>query len=359
MNTCSFPQKPGIIRLLIPIVVISTMVFTGTYPAITVNAMGTQESMNQKVIIAHRGASGYLPEHTLAAKVLAVGMGADYVEQDIVLSRDGIPVILHDLYLDAITDVAQAFPERAREDGRFYVIDFDLAELKQLRINERIRPETGEPRYPQRFSIESSLFRIVTLQEEIELIRGLNESMNRNIGLYPEIKSPAWHRQQGYDISRIVLDSLSRHGYTRRSDNIYLQSFDPAELKRIRDELGSDLKLVQLIGENDWNEADTDYDYMRTTAGIQEIAAYADGIGPAVDHIINFDGDSIIITELVSQAHTNNLAVHPYTLRKDNLPDDVSDFDELLELLFVKAGVDGVFTDFPDLVVQYLDRKKQ
>jgi glycerophosphoryl diester phosphodiesterase len=343
------------------LIIVITLIMLGLdFVSFTVSAQAVEMETRQKIIIAHRGASGYLPEHTLAAKVLAVGMGSDYIEQDIVLSRDGIPVVLHDLYLDAVSNVAQVFPDRHREDGKFYVIDFDLAELKQLGLNERIDPATSQPRYPGRFPVALSAFRIATLAEEIEMIQGLNHSMNRNIGIYPEIKSPAWHRQQGYDISDMVLTTLSKYGYLNRSDNIYLQSFDPDELKRIRIELGSELKLVQLIGENDWNEADTDYNLMRTAEGIRAIADYADGIGPAVSHIINIDDSGLItMTRLVAMAHRHNLPVHPYTARRDNLPDHLSSFDELLELLLVKANVDGVFTDFPDLAVQFRDTHRQ
>lgn len=325
----------------------------------SIHAQGEKEMKDPKVIIAHRGASGYVPEHTLAAKILAHEMGADFIEQDVVLSRDGIPVVLHDIYLDAITNVATAYPDRAREDGKFYVIDFDVAELKSLHMHERIDLQTGKVRYEGRPTRTPERMHVATLAEEIEVIQGLNKDKGNNVGLYTEIKSPAWHRQQGKDLSVVVLATLADYGYTKRSDNIMVQCFDPAELQRIRTELASDLKLVQLIGENDWNEADTDYDLMRTAEGISQIAIYADGIGPAIDHIINVnDAGEISFTDLVDEAHKYGLQVHPYTVRKDALPGYVSSFDELMELLFVRAGVDGVFTDFPDLAVQFRDKQK-
>jgi len=361
MDNLTLPQLTESHRVSVFTLVIGLLVLALVFFAMIPSPLYANEvELNTQVIIAHRGASGYLPEHTLQAKVLAAAMGADYIEQDIVLSRDGIPVVLHDIYLDAVTDVAEVFAGRNREDGKFYVIDFDLAELKQLRINERVDLEIGTPRYPRRFPAGLSEFRIATLAEEIELIQGLNKSMDTDIGIYPEIKSPAWHRQQGHDISTVVLDTLKQYGYRQREDNIYLQCFDPAELKRIRIDLGSDLKLVQLIGENDWNEADTDYNLMRTAEGIREIADYADGIGPSVSHIINIDDSGLItMTGLVAMAHRHNLPVHPYTARRDNLPDHLSSFDELLELLLVKANVDGVFTDFPDLAVQFRNTHRQ
>ncbi|HEX7236991.1 MAG TPA: glycerophosphodiester phosphodiesterase family protein, partial [Gammaproteobacteria bacterium] len=149
------------------------------------------------IVIAHRGASGYLPEHTLAAKALAHGLGADYLEQDVVATRDSQLVVLHDLYLDDVTDVAQKFSGRHRQDGRHYVIDFDLAELETLTVFERRAPGTANAKYPARFPADTALFRIATLPQELELIRGLNRSTGRTAGIYSEIKDPEWHRRHG------------------------------------------------------------------------------------------------------------------------------------------------------------------
>jgi glycerophosphoryl diester phosphodiesterase len=314
-----------------------------------------ETNLNNRIIIAHRGASAYLPEHTQASKVLAYGMGADYLEQDVVLTKDRIPIVLHDIDLDGVTNVAEVFPGRAREDGKFYVLDFELHEIRQLRVNERINRD-GRQRYPGRFPAGHSEFGISTLEEEIELIQGLNQSTGKNTGLYTEIKSPAWHRNQGYDVSSIVLDTLARYGYGESSDNIFIQCFDPAELIRIKTELNSRLRLVQLIGENAWNEADTDYDRMRMVDSLKKIASYAVGIGPSIGHVLEYKEGKVRVTPLVSEAHSLGLVVHPYTLRNDALPEYVSGFDELLELLFIRANVDGVFTDFPDLAVQYRNR---
>lgn len=159
---------------------------------------------DEKIVIAHRGASGYLPEHTLAAKAAAHAMGADYIEQDVVLSKDGVPMVLHDIHIDTVTDVADIFPDRARADGRFYAIDLTLDELKQLAVMERADEDGGQV-FPDRFPRGASTFRVPTLAEEIELIQGMNLSTGREAGIYPEIKRPAWHRAQGQDISAIVL----------------------------------------------------------------------------------------------------------------------------------------------------------
>jgi glycerophosphoryl diester phosphodiesterase len=325
------------------------------YCCILTFAYANETDLNHKIIIAHRGASGYLPEHTLASKTLAYEMGSDYLEQDVVLSKDSVPIVLHDIHLDAVTNVRDVYSDRARKDGKFYAIDFDLHELQQLIVTGR-KSRAATYSYSDRFPKNSHQFRITTLEEEIQMIQGLNKGTGGVVGLYTEIKSPAWHKTQGYDLTTIVLDTLGQYGYRNAADNIFIQCFDPAELKRIRLELNSKLKLVQLIGENAWNEADTDYNVMRTPEGLKDIARYANGIGPSIDHILSSRFGKITVTELVNEAHNLNLLVHPYTLRKDSLPNFVSGFNELIELLFEQAGVDGVFTDFPDLAVQF---KKQ
>ena len=209
-----------------------------------------KESMrlkNTKIIIAHRGASGYLPEHTLAAKAMAHAMNADFIEQDLVLSKDNIPIVIHDIYLDDVTDVSGIFPDKIRNDGRFYVIDFTFDELKKLAVFERFDPKTGKQIYPNRFPKGKGSFRLHSLQEEIELIQGLNKSTGKNSGIYPEIKAPEFHKKEGKNISEIVLQILADYGYKTKKDKCILQCFDAKELKRIRKELTSELFLVQLM----------------------------------------------------------------------------------------------------------------
>lgn len=310
----------------------------------------------EKIVIAHRGASGYLPEHTLAAKALAHGMGADFIEQDVVLTRDGVPVVLHDHYLDTVSDVAEKFPERKRTDGRYYAIDFTLAEIKTLSAFERIDLKTGKPVYPGRFPSGLSTFAIPTLEEELELIAGLNASRGKSAGIYPEIKAPAFHRSEGLDISKIVLGVLSKHGYAAKEDAVFVQCFDWNETQRIRNELGYKGRLVQLIAENAWNESpNVDFDYLRTPQGLREIAEVADGIGPWIPHVIGSDG---IPGELVRDAHEAGLALHPYTLRADELPVWAKNLDDAMERVLFAAGADGIFSDFPDLSVAYLAKRR-
>lgn len=312
------------------------------------------------IVIAHRGASGYLPEHSLAAKVLAHGLGADFLEQDVILTRDDVPIVFHDLELEALTDVAAHYPGRARSDGHWYAIDFTLAELRILSLNERVDPATGARTWPRRFAGRGLRFPIVTLDEELELIRALNAARGMDSGIYTEVKSPAWHRAQGKDLSRIVVDTLARHGYARRDSNVYLQCFDDLELRRIRDELGCRLKLIQLIGENAWQEAPTDYDALRTPEGLRGVAGYADGIGPSIAMLVTFPGNgaAAVPSGLCASAQALGLAVHPYTLRADSLPPGAGDLDEVHRVLFGVLGADGVFTDFPDLTIAYVGTRE-
>lgn len=301
-------------------------------------------------VIAHRGASGYLPEHTLPAKALAHGMGADFLEQDVVATRDGELIVSHDIHLDRVTDVATRFPDRARRDGRFYAIDFDLEELRRLRVHERVDAK-GDAVYPGRFPVSVTSFSLHTFDEELAFIRGLNEATGRSAGVYPEIKRPAFHRAAGIDITKAFLDTLARHGYRDKSDNVYVQCFDADETRRIRHDLGCSMKLVQLIGENDWEESDTDYNAMRRADGIKEMAAVVDGFGPWINHVVKSGpGGEPVSTGLVERMHDAGCEVHPYTLRRDDLPPAFSSFDAAVSFLREKLWADGVFTDFPDLV---------
>ena len=332
----------------------------------------TTANADDKVVIAHRGASGYLPEHTLPAKAMAFAQGADYLEQDLVMTKDDQLVVLHDHYLDRVTDVAERFPDRARKDGRYYAIDFTLAEIKSLKFSEGFTVENGKKvqTFPGRFPMGKSDFRVHTFEEEIEFIQGLNHSTGKNIGLYPEIKAPWFHHQEGKDIATRVLEVLKKYGYTSKTDKIYLQCFDANELKRIRNELepkmGMNLKLVQLIAYTKWNETEEQqpdgkwvnysYDWMLEPGAMEKIAQYADGIGPDY-HMLIADSSTkghIIINGMVKEAHEHHLEVHPFTVRADQLPPYAKDVNELYDALYRQADVDGLFTDFPDKAVSYL-----
>ena len=312
------------------------------------------------LVIAHRGASGYLPEHTLAAKAMAHAMGADYLEQDVVLTRDGEPIVLHDVYLEATTDVEQRFPDRARADGRFYAIDFTLAEVRQLSVHERTTSgEAGASAvYPKRFPVQSGTFTVPTLEEEIRFIAGMDRSRGTHTGLYIELKAPRLHQAAGHDMARAILDVLERTGYADRKDQVFLQCFDDQTLRALREDYKTPLPLIQLIGENDWGEdSAVDYDYLRSEAGLDYIASYAQGIGPWLMQIYRGRDESgaAITSDLVARAQARGLAVHPYTFRADQLPEGFSDFDSLLALFLDELKVDGLFTDFPDLARRFIE----
>jgi glycerophosphoryl diester phosphodiesterase len=301
-----------------------------------------QITMSKKIVIAHRGASGYLPEHTLEAKAMAHAMNTDFIEQDLVLSKDNIPIVIHDIYLDDVTNVAATFPNRKRKDHRFYVIDFTFDELKTLQVTERFNPKTGEQVYKNRFPKGKGNFKIHSLQEEIELIQGLNTSTKKNIGIYPEIKAPEFHQKEGKNITEIILKVLANYGYKTKKDNCILQCFNAKELERIRKELKSELFLVQLI------------EHPKQAKELKHFATYADGIGPWYKQILASKvKDQYSFTSLVSDAHQLGLKVHPYTFRADALA-EFDTFEQMMQTLLIEANVDGVFTDFPDIVINFL-----
>jgi glycerophosphoryl diester phosphodiesterase len=303
------------------------------------------KSTKKITVVAHRGASGYLPEHTLASKAMAHAMNADYIEQDIVLSKDDIPIVIHDILLDDVTNVSEKYPNRKRKDGKYYVIDFTFEELKNLEVTERFDSKTDLQIYPNRFPKGISSFRLHSLQDEIELIQGLNKSTGKNIGIYPEIKKPEFHHKNGKDFSKIVLEILTKYGYSTKDDLCILQCFDAQELERIRKELKSELFLVQLM------------EFSEQKNLLAFYASYADGIGPWYKHLISSKTtSSFSFTSLVEEAHKLSLVVHPYTFREDSL-DEFDSFEQMIDVIIHQAGADGGFTDFPDRMREILQAK--
>jgi len=276
------------------------------------------------LVIAHRGASGYLPEHTLAAYALGHGQEADYVEPDLVMTRDGELICLHDIHLEGTTDVETKFPGRGRDDGRYYAADFSLSEIRELNAEERL-----DGRFPK----TKSRFPVPTFAEMIELIDGLNRSTGRSTGIYPELKAGAWHNENGLDIEARFLEVTAEHRILGQELPIFVQSFEPASLKKLR-ELGLSLPLIQLIG-GDETEA------LMSPNGFSQIAQYAVGIGPSKTLI---DRDP----ELVQHAHDAGLQVHPYTFRADSVGEGFGSFADEVRKYVSAYGVDGLFTDFPD-----------
>ncbi len=330
--------------------------------------------IGKKIVIAHRGASGYLPEHSLAAKAMAFAMGADYLEQDLVMTRDDRLLVLHDRFLDRVTDVADRFAGRQRSDGRFHAVDFSLAEIRELRMMERFEVRDGIRRavYPERFPMGRSTFGVHTFEEEIELVQGLERSVGRKAGIYPEIKSPGYYHREGKDIARAALEILRRYGYTAKEDRVYFQCFYPAELRRVHDELlpemGMDIKSVQLIAYTGWKETirydgkeeiNLDYDWMFEPGAMKTIAGYADAIGPHYTMLIEGMIEAVVAVanHIVAEAHDEGLEVHPFTFRKEKSEMPVyadGSFERFLDIFYNHIGVDGLFTDFPDMAVKFL-----
>lgn len=332
-------------------------------------ALAAAAAATQPVVIAHRGASGDRPEHTLAAYELAIDQGADFIEPDVVSTKDGVLVARHENEISGTTDVANRPEFAARKstktiDGEaitgWFTEDFTLAELKTLRARERI-PQLRTTAYDGRFEIP-------TIKEVIALIRRKEQETKRRIGLYPETKHPSYFTSVGLALEQPLVAELKAAGYHKASDPVFIQSFEVDNLRRLK-RLTS-LRLVQLIGDLASGPADRSgigYATMVTPAGLKAIAAYADGIGPEKSAVIprGADGKLAASTRLVADAHAAGLTVHPYTFRKENyfLPDDFkvgADPRAAGDLAgevcaFLKAGVDGVFSDNPGVAVKARD----
>lgn len=311
-------------------------------------------------IIAHRGASGYRPEHTLAGYDLAIDQGADFLELDVVPTRDGALVIRHESEISRTTDVADhpEFADRRTTktiDGRevtgWFTEDFTLAELKTLRAKERI------PQHRPDNAAYDGLFEVPTLQEVTDLARRRSEETGRVIGLYPETKNATYFRSIGLPLERALVDALETAGYRGREAPVFIQSFEVASLKAVREM--SDLPLSQLVG-----RGGRPYDFVaagdpRTSAdlltpeGLAEVAAYADALGPDKDLIVPRDAEGNLgaPTSLVEDAHAAGLAVHPWTFRIEDvyLPRDCQGNLEAELRLFYSLGIDALHTDHPDV----------
>lgn len=321
----------------------------------------TAPVLAEPVIIAHRGASGSRPEHTIAAYKLAIEQGADFIEPDLVMTKDDVLVIRHENEISGTTNVAD-HPEFAGRratriiDGKpvagWFTEDFTLAELKVLRARERL-PELRPG---------NALWRdeaIATFDEALALLK----TTGRPVGIYPEIKHPSYFSAIGKPMERVLVDALARAGFTQASDPVFIQSFEVTNLKALRGM--TKLRLIQLI---DPENPPYDQVLMRTgvTAasmvapqGLKAIAAYADGIGPSKLLIEPRDaeGHALPPTSLVADAHAVGLVVHPWTFRSENfflaegdrIGTDQSDRgDAAAEYRrFLGFGVDGVFSDYP------------
>jgi glycerophosphoryl diester phosphodiesterase len=345
----------------------------------------------QPIVIGHRGAAGYLPDHTLPGYALAIKLGADYIEPDLVSTKDGHLVARHEPNITATTDVAQhpEFADRKRtatidgvtEEG-WFVSDFTLKELRTLRAVQPL------PERPQRFN---GKFRIPTFEEVIALAKRYSKRYHRTIGIYPETKHPTYHKSIGLPLERKLVKALDKAGLNHRRSPVFIQSFETSNLKRLNKM--TPVRLVQLIDANDVNPDgsldytapfDRPYDWtasgrpgtfgdLTTDAGLDEVAGYADGIGPWKPYIISTaavdingdgqvgdeNGDGLVNegdrkllapSDLVARAHARGLLVHPYTFRNEQkrLAFDYEGNPINEYLRFYEAGVDGLFSDFAD-----------
>ncbi|RYX81231.1 glycerophosphodiester phosphodiesterase [bacterium] len=278
-------------------------------------------------VIAHRGAQAHRPENTFASEQLAQKMGADWMECDLVATKDHRLILSHDTVLEHTTNIAEAFPERKRADGHYYAIDFTLAELKTLKMRARVN-DAGTRAFPDR-PVDATGAYITTLEEFLTLQDGPG-------GFYIELKSPAWHQKSGVDTSKIALDILAKsHVPVKR---VWLQCFEAKELKRLRNELKSPYLQTQLVGAN--------AKAMLAPEGLKAIKQYADAIGPRLDSVISFTG----VTPVVADAHAAGLQVHPYTLQTDVAP-FMPPLTGRLIRAFEDAKVEAVFTDQADEIL--------
>jgi glycerophosphoryl diester phosphodiesterase len=329
---------------------------------------GSSAAASPLLVIAHRGASGERPEHTLAAYERAIDAGADFIEPDLVVTKDLVLIARHETELSDTTDVAQRseFADRKRTkdvEGRmvtgWFAEDFTLAEIRTLRARERLpalRPANV------RFD---GLYQVPTFEEIVALAKAKEAERGRAVGLYPELKHPTMLMEQaGIDTVDLLASALRKAALDKAKDRVFVQVFEVAPLQRLNRLV--DVPLILLISSEGgpYDEKALRWADMMTPAGLAEIAKYADGIGPYMGHVLAADGTP---TRLVADAHAAGLKVHPWTLRKENFfmvpalknagqpsaPGKLAEAVALLE----RAGADGVFTDDPALVVPALRRR--
>jgi glycerophosphoryl diester phosphodiesterase len=318
------------------------------------------------LVIGHRGAPGYLPDHTLPGYALAIKLGADYIEPDLVATKDGHLIARHEPDITMTTDVA-SHPEFASRKRRrvvdgilsepgWFASDFTLKEIKTLRAVQPLghRPDRFNGRY-----------KIPTFEQVIALAKKYSKRTGRTIGVYPETKHPTYHRDLGLKLEGRLLGVLRRAGWDRRRAPVFIQSFEQSNLQWLNRR--TKVRLVQLVDAWDVNPdgtlqfvapSDRPYDwtvsgrtdtfgFFATDAGLREVATYADGIGPWKPYIYRLVNGVPTATDLVTRAHARGLLVHPYTFRDDAFPaTHENPADEYLT--FYELGVDGVFSDFAD-----------
>jgi glycerophosphoryl diester phosphodiesterase len=341
---------------------------------------------SRPIVIGHRGAPGYLPEHTLESYALAVELGADYIEPDLVATKDGYLISRHEPNIINTTDVADhpEFANRRRtavvdgfaEEG-FFASDFTLAEIKTIHAKQAFAER------PQQFN---GKFEIATFEEIIALAKRKTEETGRTIGIYPETKHPSYHQRIGLPLEERLINTLTKAGWNHIGSPVFLQSFEPSSLKKLRSMTA--LPLIQLIDADDVNADgslafnapfDRPYDwtasgdpallartfgYMTTDAGLKEVASYANGIGPWKRYIVSTVAAGLpglgeasrkllAANDLIARAHKAGLLVHSWTFRNEQrrLASDYTGNPVNEYLQFYRLGIDGVFSDFADTAV--------
>jgi len=320
------------------------------------------------LVIGHRGAAGYRPEHTFGSYETAARLGADFIEPDLVITRDRVLVARHEPEIGGTTDVA-SHPEFAgrkttkildgKETTGWFTEDFTLAELKTLRAVERLPPEIR-----QHNTLYNGLYQIPTFEEILELRVRLSHELHREIGVYPETKHPTYFRAQGLPLEGLLADALRRHGLDHPDAPVFVQSFEFGNLRDLRETYHVRAPLIFLTSTsgNPFNDPRPYADYL-TPAGLRELARVVDGIGPDKLQIIprKPDGSLGTPTTLVADAHAAGLALHPYTFRAENffLPanlrvgTDPSWYGKAIDeqVTYLRTGIDGLFTDQADIGV--------
>ena len=334
------------------------------------------QGQKHPLVIGHRGAPGYLPDHTLQGYALAIKLGADYVEPDLVATKDGVLIARHEPNITGTTDVAD-HPEFANrfdpcrivdgvEESGWFASDFTLREIKTLGAKQPFAER------PQKYD---GKFKIPTLQEVIDLVKQKSKSSHRKIGIYPETKHPTYHQTlvPALPLEQRLVDVLAANGLNSANSPVFIQSFEQANLQLLN--TMTPVRLVQLVDANDTNASgdptyappfDRPYDwtvsgrtdlfsYFATNAGLAEIKTYADGIGPWKVYIVGtFEGNIIKTTDLIDRAHAAGLLIHTWTFRSESFRlanqyngDPANEYKQFYEL-----GIDGVFSDFPDHAVE-------
>ena len=367
---------------------LATAVLCGMFPTLghARDADDRDEGERRPLVIGHRGAHGYLPAHTLEGYALAIELGADYIEPDLVATKDGHPIASHEPNLIATTDVASRpeFASRRRTaivdgfpDTGFFASDFTLAEIKRLR---RVQDFAERP---QQFN---GKFEVPTLQEVIALAKRKSEEKGRTIGIYPETKHPTYHKSIGLPLEKRLVAALAAAGWNHRNAPVIIQSFEQSNLKELRKM--TSVRLVQLVDANDVNPDGTldftapfdrpfdwtasgdprllarTFGFFVTDAGLREIKTYADGIGPWKRYIVSTvaaelpgPGEASLKllppTDLIARAHKVGLLVHTWTFRNEQrrLVSDYAGNPVNEYLQFYRLGIDGVFSDFTDTAV--------